>query len=98
VSCTLLIITDGITFKRELLQLRMEYVRFSVAIATLNRIDMIIDKCRAFAIISNVVPELDSYLLLPMASISSMKTMEGDRSSATRNSSLTTEGIVENEG
>jgi hypothetical protein len=76
----------------------MENIRFSIAIATLNRIDMIINKRRAFSIISHVVPELDSYLLLPMASISSMKTMEGDRSSATRNSSLTTERIVENVG
>ena len=34
-------------------------------------------------------PEPESYLLLPMASISSMKTIEGDKSSATRNNSLT---------
>ena len=47
--------------------------------------------------VSHVVPELDSYLLLPIASISSMKTIEGDRSSATRNNSLTAERMVGNE-
>lgn len=34
-------------------------------------------------------PELLSYLLLPMASISSINTIDGDRSSATLNNSLT---------
>ncbi len=42
--------------------------------------------------ISRSPPELESYLFVPTASISSMKTMEGACSSATRNSSLTSFG------
>mmetsp|Transcript_850 Transcript_850/g.1490 ORF Transcript_850/g.1490 Transcript_850/m.1490 type:complete len:281 (-) Transcript_850:469-1311(-) len=42
--------------------------------------------------ISRSPPEVASYLLVPTASISSMKTIEGARSSATRNSSLTSFG------
>ena len=42
--------------------------------------------------ISLVPPELESYLLLPTASTSSMKTMVGLRSSATLKSSLTSFG------